>query len=478
MSDFLLELGQNPNARKLIKTLGLPLPIPQTLRRADGPWEERPLHDYDVAVGAAGKGSLLPVIAETLTGSGANPHVVGDKAAAPFASPGEAYGRRPKPLDLAAVPETAMFDGLVFDASDLADIAGLRAIYDFFHPLIGQTVKCARAIVIGRAAEQAKNPEQAAARAALEGFVRSLAKELGKRGGTAQLLVVEDGADARLAGPLRFVLSARSAFVSGQPVRVNALAQQKGKPEYVHALEGKVALVTGAARGIGEATARLLADEGAHVICLDRPDDDALVSKVARDIGGSVLLVDITDAEAPKKIAEELKARHGGLDIIIHNAGVTRDKTLAKMSESAWDSAVDINLGAVARITGALLEKNLVKDDGRIICLSSVAGLAGNLGQTNYSASKAGIVGYIKALAPKLAGKGITVNAVAPGFIETRLTAAIPVMIREAGRRLSNLGQGGQPRDVGEALLFLSTPAASGISGSVLRVCGGAFIGA
>ena len=146
MSDFLLELGQNPNARKLIKTLGLPLPIPQTLRRADGPWEERPLHDYDVAVGAAGKGSLIPVIAETLTGSGANPHVVGEKIITPFVSPGEAYARRPRPLDLAAVPETSMYDGLVFDASDVKDIAGLRAIYDFFHPLIGNTVKCARPI--------------------------------------------------------------------------------------------------------------------------------------------------------------------------------------------------------------------------------------------------------------------------------------------------------------------------------------------
>jgi 3-oxoacyl-[acyl-carrier protein] reductase len=246
----------------------------------------------------------------------------------------------------------------------------------------------------------------------------------------------------------------------------------------VHSLEGKVALVTGAARGIGEATVRLLADEGAHVICLDRPDDDVLCSKVAREIGGSVLLADVTDPNAPKLIADTIKAKHGGVDIVVHNAGVTRDKTLAKMTPQLWDSAVDINLGAVTRITAALIDGGLLRDDGRVVCLSSVAGLAGNVGQTNYAASKAGIVGFVRHAGGTLAARGITVNAIAPGFIETRLTAAIPVMIREVGRRLSNLGQGGQPRDVAEAITFLATPAAAGINGSVLRVCGGAFIGA
>ena len=246
---------------------------------------------------------------------------------------------------------------------------------------------------------------------------------------------------------------------------------------FVRALDGKVALVTGAARGIGAATAELLANEGAHVVCLDRPQDDALVSQVARKIGGSLLLADLGVLDAASTIVSELRQQHGGVDIVVHNAGVTRDKTLAKMKPEQWNQAIDVNLASVVKITAALLEGGL-RDDGRIVCLSSVAGIAGNMGQTNYAASKAGIIGYVRKLAKHTASRGITVNAIAPGFIETRLTAAIPVMIREVGRRLSNLGQGGLPQDVGEAITFLATPGAYGINGQVLRVCGGALIGA
>ena len=213
------------------------------------------------------------------------------------------------------------------------------------------------------------------------------------------------------------------------------------------------------------------------MICLDRPDDDGPTSRVARDIGGSVLLADISAADAPERIDREIAERHGRLDIVVHNAGVTRDKTLARMKPEYWDQAVDINLGAVTRITDRLLQGTL-GEHGRVICLSSVAGIAGNMGQTNYAASKAGLIGYVRMLAERTADRGITVNAVAPGFIETRLTAAIPFAIREAGRRLSNLGQGGLPIDVAEAITFLSTPGASGVTGGVLRVCGGSLIGA
>ena len=245
----------------------------------------------------------------------------------------------------------------------------------------------------------------------------------------------------------------------------------------VRPLDGKVALVTGAARGIGAATAELLAAEGAHVVCLDRPQDDALASQVAHRIGGTVLLADVSDPEAPATIARELVERHGGVDIVVHNAGITRDKTLARMKPDKWDSTIDINLQAVVRITEALLAGPL-RDGGRIVLLSSIAGIAGNMGQTNYAASKAGIVGYTRKLAETVAERGIAVNAIAPGFIETRLTAAIPVMIREVARRLSNLGQGGLPRDVGDAITFLSTPGAAAITGRTLRVCGGALVGA
>jgi 3-oxoacyl-[acyl-carrier protein] reductase len=172
---------------------------------------------------------------------------------------------------------------------------------------------------------------------------------------------------------------------------------------------------------------------------------------------------------APREIAEA-----GPFDIVVHNAGITRDKTLARMKPEQWDQVLEVNLASVVRATAAVE----IRDGGRIVCLSSIAGLAGNMGQTAYAASKAGIVGFVRETSRKLAPRGITVNAIAPGFIETRLTAAIPVAIREVARRLSALAQGGLPEDVAQAIVFLASPGAQGITGRTLRVCGGAFVGA
>jgi len=291
--------------------------------------------------------------------------------------------------------------------------------------------------------------------------------------------LLAEGAEARLPGAIRFFLSTASAFVTGQPLRITKLAKgDRDTGNFVKPLNGKVVMVTGAARGIGAATAEILANEGAHVVVLDRPADDQPASEVARKIGGTVLLADVSDPKAPEQIASFLKEKFGGVDVVIHNAGITRDKMFANMKPDVWDATIDINLAAVVRITDALLSGDVLREGGRIICLSSIAGLSGNAGQTNYAASKGGIAGYVRNLATKTAAKGITVNAIAPGFIETRMTAAIPVAIREVARRLSALGQGGQPSDVGQAITFLSTPGAQGVSGQVLRVCGGAFVGA
>ncbi len=239
--------------------------------------------------------------------------------------------------------------------------------------------------------------------------------------------------------------------------------------------------MTGAARGIGEATCRLLAAEGAHVICLDRPADAGAAAQLARGIGGSVLGVDIAEADAAATISGHVAAQFGGVDVVVHNAGITRDKTLGRMQAEAWDAVIDVNLAAIARIDAALdaaRPGGLLRRFGREICLASVAGIAGNMGQTNYAASKAGVAAYVRRRAADLAERGITVNAVAPGFIETRMTAAIPLFIREAGRRLSALGQGGLPADVAQVITFLASPGAVGVTGAVLRVCGGALIGA
>jgi 3-oxoacyl-[acyl-carrier protein] reductase len=241
-------------------------------------------------------------------------------------------------------------------------------------------------------------------------------------------------------------------------------------------LDGRVALVTGAARGIGRSIARRLAEEGAQVVVLDRPADAELASAVAREVGGVYLPCDVTADDSATTVHDFLAERFGHVDIVVHNAGVTRDRTLGRMKPDLWDQVIDVNLAAVIELTDAL--SPLLADEARIVCLSSIAGIAGNVGQTNYAASKAGVIGYVRALAPTLAARGIAVNAIAPGFIETRLTDAIPVATREVARRLCNLSQGGLPVDIAQVATFLASPGAHGLSGQVVRVCGGNFVGA
>ncbi len=475
MSDLLLSLSTSPLARRLVTSAKLPIPMPEKLARPSGPAVERFLEGTTALV--AGDGALGSVLAHVLPRAGAKTLVASDALARVFAGPCEAFGR---PLHMLAESDAQRTDkahALVFDATRVTSPAELKRLYTFFHAYLPRLARCGRVLVLGRPAESANTLAQAAAYNALEGFSRSLAKEIGGKGATANLIIVAEGAEPRAAAVLRFFLSSASAFVSAQPLRVSAQAQWNGADAWERPLAGKVALVTGAARGIGAATAHSLAAEGAQVVCLDRPEDDEPLSQVARDIGGSVLLADVSASDSAASIAAQLKKTHGGVDIVVHNAGVTRDRTLARMQESGWDQALGINLEAVVRITEALLDGTL-RDQGRIVSLSSIAGIAGNMGQTNYAASKSGVIGLTRHLARQLATRGITVNAVAPGFIETRMTAAVPMVVREAGRRLSALGQGGLPEDVARAITFLSLPGSAGVTGQILRVCGGALIGA
>jgi 3-oxoacyl-[acyl-carrier protein] reductase len=477
MSDFLLELAKNPQARKFIESLGLPIALPEQLKRARGAWVERPLEGAKVVVYSAGRGELLPLIARTVIPAGADVLVAdGENGLSAFRAPAEAYARKAQAVAVAEPIQGVRVRALIVDGSGFASPDALRGLYDLLHPWARSLEKSGRVVVLGRAGEE-KDSVRAATRAALEGFVRAVGKELGRRGVTANLITVERGAEERAGGVLRFILAPESAYVTGQPLRVTNAVRPNRSPGFTQSLRGKVALVTGAARGIGEATARRLAAEGAHVICADHPSQDGPLSQVARSLGGSVLLVDVAADSAVDAVAGAAR-EHGGIDVIVHNAGVTRDKTIGKMSTEYWDLAIGVNLAAPVRITRGLLERKLLKDEGRVICLSSVSGIAGNAGQTNYSASKAGLVGFVRALAPEVAARGITVNAIAPGFIETQMTAAMPAAIREVARRLSALGQGGLPIDVAEAITFLAMPWADGLSGNTLRVCGGAFIGA
>ena len=295
-----------------------------------------------------------------------------------------------------------------------------------------------------------------------------------RAGATANLLVVVP--DAAADSPLRFFLSARSAYVDGQVVRIGPPAGVAGDTD--PPLAGRVAVVTGAARGIGAAIADTLARDGAAVVAVDVPAAGEALARVANRIGGTALQLDITAPDAADRLLAHVRGRHGHLDVVVHNAGITRDKLLANMDADRWDAVLAVNLRAQLAINDALLGADVLGDSARVVCISSTSGIAGNRGQTNYAASKAGVIGMVRALAPRLAGRGATINAVAPGFIETEMTGKMPLGTREAGRRINSLRQGGLPVDVAETVAWLAQAGSGGVNGQVVRVCGQSMLGA
>ncbi|HYZ68761.1 MAG TPA: 3-oxoacyl-ACP reductase [Mycobacterium sp.] len=373
------------------------------------------------------------------------------------------------------------FGGVVFDATGITEPAGLKALYKFFTPLLRNLGPSGRIVVVGTTPEETGSAHGRVAQRALEGFTRSLAKEL-RRGATAQLVYLS--ADAKpaatgLESTMRFILSGKSAYVDGQVFRVGA-ADSARPADWDRPLDGKVALVTGAARGIGATIAEVFARDGASVVVVDVEGAHEALEKTAAKVGATALTLDVTADDAVDKIAEHLREHYHGtpLDILVNNAGITRDKLLANMDEARWDSVIAVNLLAPLRLTEGLVDNGTLREGGRVIGLSSVAGIAGNRGQTNYAATKAGMIGLTDALSAAYADKGITVNAVAPGFIETKMTEAIPLATREVGRRLNSLYQGGQPVDVAETIAYFASPASNAVTGNTIRVCGQAMLGA
>jgi 3-oxoacyl-[acyl-carrier protein] reductase len=345
-------------------------------------------------------------------------------------------------------------------------------------PALRELAPNGRVVTISRAPDGGL-PAAAAARQGVDGLLRSVAKEL-RAGATGNGIVLADGISTTAPsalGALRFFLSGRSAFVDGQFLRVGSTSGCL--PAIPDApLTGKVAVVTGAARGIGASIARTLHRDGATVVAVDIPAAGDHLAEVANGVRGTALQLDVTREDAGQRIIDHAVGRHGRLDIMVHNAGITRDKLLVNMDHGRWSSVMGVNLEAQLRINEALLASGHFRSAPRIVSVASTSGIAGNRGQTNYAASKAGVIGMVSATAPLLAGYGGSINAVAPGFIETEMTARMPFAPREIARRLNSLQQGGRPEDVAEAIAFLASDAAGGISGQVLRVCGQNLVGA
>jgi 3-oxoacyl-[acyl-carrier protein] reductase len=447
MSDLYQGLAQSFVGQLFVKNLGLP--DPPSLRR----WSEgAPLVDGTVLLGGAG-GRLVQPLTSQLTALD---------------------------VDIAtAATDGARYLGLVFDATGITDVPGLTALQEFFTPVMRSLAANSRLVVLGTPPEATGSDPERIAQRSLEGFTRSLGKEVG-RGGTVQLVYVAEGAERSLSSTLAFLLSPKSAYVSAQVIRVGTLASGMVPPVFDvgRPLTGKVALVTGAARGIGASIAEVLHRDGATIVGVDVPPATNDLNQVMTRLGGTAVTLDITSEDAPARIAGRLEERHDGVDIVVHNAGITRDKKLANMSGDRFSSTLEVNLHAPQLITEELLERKLIRPGGAIIGVSSISGIAGNLGQTNYATSKAGVIGFVDALSARVADQSITVNAVAPGFIETQMTAKMPLVLREAGRRMNSMSQGGLPVDVAETISWFASPGSVAVSGNVVRVDGQSLLGA
>lgn len=446
MTDIFLTLSRNTLARKVVKQTGLPIPLPQVLKRDKAPWHHETLAGHAIGLGGTDGQGFLGTLAGILQDAGAT--ISGDQV---------------------------HLDGLLFDASTLSTPESLKDLYEFTHHRVGKLKPCARVLIVGAAPSKDMPALAVASQEALSGFVRSLAKELGSRGITVNLVLTSEGLD--LGGVVRFLLSHHGAYVTGQTIL--ATGHTLAMPRFEKLLDGRTILVTGAAQGIGAAIARRVAAEGAKVLLLDRPQEMAALEAMAREVHGGVLPIDLLKEDALNQTVKKLRELapiHG----VVHNAGITRDKTLFKMKRENWDSVLALNLGVPTALTELMLDKDhdfICAKDVSFVYLSSVGGIAGNPGQTNYAATKAGLIGYARSLAESGTFGLARFNCIAPGFIETRMTQAMPLAVREVARRFNSLKQAGEPDDVAQAAVFLLSDASASVNGETIRVCGQNLIG-
>ena len=451
MSDRYQALAGTALGRAVVRRLGLP--DPPRLERWTGRRTRGPLVDGTVVLGRTAGGRVAATAARMLTD-----------------------------LDVTVVDDLAPgtpAKALLLDATGITEVAGLARLRTFFPPLLRRLLPSARVLVVGLPPALAGPVDAQVAQRALEGFTRSLGKEM-RSGATVQLVQVAPGAEEFLGSTLAFLLSPKSAYVSGQVVRVGTGGPTEALPDtsWRTPLAGRVVLVTGASRGIGADTARVLHRDGATVVGVDVPAAASDLRSLMDALDGEAVPLDVNAVDAAQRLERHLRTRHGGVDVIVHNAGIARDRRLVNMTPGEWDPVLGVNLAAPVRITRHLLDSGTIRPGGAVVGVASIAGIAGNNGQTNYGASKAGVIGLVDAFTPVAAQRGVTVNAVAPGFIETAMTARMPLLVRQAGRRMNSLAQGGLPVDVAETVAWLAAPGSAAVTGNVVRVCGQSLLGA
>ena len=428
-------------ARRLIARLPLPIATPVDLRRAWGRPMQHPLAARRAVVVGSDDDAVV-VLSDALRTA----------AAAVYDTPQDAGAD----IAIVAVPGDAPADSLVAWARQFG--SALRGV-----------AKHGRIIVVVRASGPTLVTD------AVHGFVRSLGRETGRSAVTVHAIVAPTPHAA--APVVVFLASERAAFSSGQTLMLRA-----GDGPSMAPAHPEVAVVTGAARGIGAAIARCLTDAGYRVMVADVASQTDAAQRLVDALGGEAagMMFQPCDVRDPAAVSAMLeKARTlspvGCIDVLVNNAGITRDRTFGRMSDAEWSDVLDVNLASLVNVTRAALSR--MSDGARVVNVSSVTGLAGNFGQTNYAMAKGGVIGFTRALAAEVEPRKIAVTAVAPGLIETAMTAKIPLINREIAKQMTSLAQAGQPEDVAMAVEFLARREAWSLRGQTIRVDGGMFFG-
>jgi 3-oxoacyl-[acyl-carrier protein] reductase len=350
MADYLVTLSNDPRSAGFLKKLGLPTPV--SLARVVGGSVAQPLAGQVALVLAAPGSYATAAAAAALQSAGADV------------------------CDADALPADEKLPIVLMDATGCSTVQGLRAMFDGLQTVVKRLRKNARILLLATRPTAVTEPVAAGCARAVEGFTRSLAKEVGKLGCTVNLAYLEPHALPYVRGVVAFFCSPRCTYVTGQTVTLRPPLYPATLDRNMRYLSGKTAVVTGCARGIGRAIAHRLAEEGAHVIGVDVPSARDALYELALQIGGTPMVLDIAEAGAADELATLIDDKCDAVDIVVHNAGITRDKTLANMTSVQWDTVLDINFAAIARIDQTLLNRALVRDAGRIVCLSLLATMA------------------------------------------------------------------------------------------------------